>query len=94
MSLETDVKTRPVSRGRKWRLPSLSRPILRRLLAGLDARRLTVIAPTGERLVHTAEAGREAVIELHSWRALRRVVFGGDIGFADAYIAGEWSSPD
>jgi cyclopropane-fatty-acyl-phospholipid synthase len=30
----------------------------------------------------------------HKWRALRRLLTGGDIGFAEAYIAGEWSSPD
>ena len=31
---------------------------------------------------------------IHSWRCLWRLVSGWDIGFAEAYIAGEWSSPD
>jgi len=34
------------------------------------------------------------VLIIHSWRFLRRLVIGGDIGFAEGYIAGEWSTPD
>jgi cyclopropane-fatty-acyl-phospholipid synthase len=31
---------------------------------------------------------------IHSWRAIRRLINQGDVGFAEAYIDGDWSSPD
>jgi cyclopropane-fatty-acyl-phospholipid synthase len=34
------------------------------------------------------------VLVLKRWRALRKMVLGGDLGFAEAYIDGDWSSPD
>lgn len=38
--------------------------------------------------------GPHATVELHKWRAIRRLIFGGSLGFAEAYMAGEWDSPD
>ena len=32
--------------------------------------------------------------DIHDSRFVRRVLGGGDVGFADSYIAGEWDSPD
>ena len=31
---------------------------------------------------------------MERWRTLRRLAFGGDVGFAEAYIDGDWTSPD
>jgi cyclopropane-fatty-acyl-phospholipid synthase len=45
-------------------------------------------------LASASQGGPETVIVLHRWRALRRLITGGDIGFAEGYIAGEWSTPD
>jgi cyclopropane-fatty-acyl-phospholipid synthase len=39
-------------------------------------------------------SGPDAEVQLHSWRGLRRLIFGGSIGLAEAYMAGEWDSPD
>src|ERR1700722_13603293 len=70
-------------------------PLLKRLLVGIEAGRLTVVTPSGQRIEHRApQDGPEAVLVFHKWRALRRLITGGDIGFAEAYVAGEWSSPD
>lgn len=38
--------------------------------------------------------GPEAQVALHSPRAIRRIAFGGSLGWAEAYLEGEWSSPD
>lgn len=38
--------------------------------------------------------GPSAIIEVKNMRFAERVVKGGDNGFAEAYIAGEWDSPD
>ena len=38
--------------------------------------------------------GPEAVVILHSWRALWRLATGGSAGWYEAWAAGEWESPD
>ncbi|MEQ1806695.1 MAG: cyclopropane-fatty-acyl-phospholipid synthase family protein [Burkholderiaceae bacterium] len=35
-----------------------------------------------------------ASLRIHDWRAFRRILSSGDIGFAEGYIAGEWDTPD
>lgn len=68
---------------------------LARILAGLERGSLDVTTPDGVRVAHRAALpGPEASIVLHRWRALRRLAFGGDIAFAEAYGDGDWSSPD
>ena len=34
------------------------------------------------------------MLVLHDWRAVRRLLVAGDLGFAEGYIAGDWSTPD
>jgi cyclopropane-fatty-acyl-phospholipid synthase len=95
MSLEGQSSTDILGRKQRRHRLSLIAPVMRRLLAGIDAGRLTVVTPSGQRIEHRApQDGPEAVLVFHKWRALRRLVTGGDIGFAEAYIAGDWSSPD
>jgi cyclopropane-fatty-acyl-phospholipid synthase len=80
------------------RLPRLWHPghaLLRRLLARLACGSLTVTLPDGSVLTHRAEhPGPDAAWTLHNWRALRRLILGGDIGFAESFIDSDWSSPD
>ena len=35
-----------------------------------------------------------AVITLHNWKVFERTLKSGDIGFAESYIDGDWSTPD
>lgn len=73
----------------------LSRRAVERLLARLDAGSLTIRTPSGEAIEHKgSRPGPCAVMVLHRWRALRRLALHGDIGLAEAYIDGDWSSPD
>jgi cyclopropane-fatty-acyl-phospholipid synthase len=83
------------------RAPMLSRAwdprmrILARLLDGLRYGSLSVTLPNGRTLVRAGrEPGPEASVVVHKWRALRRIVAGGDIGLAQAWIDGDWSSMD
>ena len=65
------------------------------ITACLQRGRICIVTPGGIRIEHAADrSGAEATLVLHSWRALRRLATGGDVGFARAYIEGEWSSPD
>jgi cyclopropane-fatty-acyl-phospholipid synthase len=41
-----------------------------------------------------ATPGPAAVVAIHRWRAVRRALLGGALGFAEAYLDGDWDSPD
>jgi len=38
--------------------------------------------------------GPVAVLSIRHWRALRRLIFGGALGFAESYLDGEWDTPE
>jgi len=80
---------RPTSRAR------LRGIVLARLVGRIAIGSLTVVTPEGRRVtVRGTLPGPEATLVIHRWRALRRLVTGGGVAFSDAYIAGDWSSPD
>jgi cyclopropane-fatty-acyl-phospholipid synthase len=61
----------------------------------LQAGRLLLILPNGEAILrHGNEAGPEATLAVHHWRALWRILLDGDHGFADGYLDGDWSTPE
>jgi cyclopropane-fatty-acyl-phospholipid synthase len=55
------------------------------ILTGPDGGRETIAA---------AKPGPQAVIHVRRARAVRRLFTGGDVGFAESYLAGDWDSPD
>ena len=74
---------------------SLFAVLLRRILPRLEYGRLVVDTPTGERLVFEGrQPGAHAQLRIRRWKSLWRAATGGDIGFAESYLAGEWSSPN
>ncbi|MDH3659228.1 MAG: cyclopropane-fatty-acyl-phospholipid synthase family protein [Alphaproteobacteria bacterium] len=61
----------------------------------LKCGRLTIIAPDGDvRHFEGGVDGPDAVLQLNSLRAIRRFMAGGSLGFAEAYLDGDWDSPD
>jgi cyclopropane-fatty-acyl-phospholipid synthase len=83
--------------GRNARLkPGLfAAPLLRKLLSSLEYGSISVRLPDGHVLnQQSGRPGPDAVLHLTRWRALRRLLVGGDVAFAEAYIDGDWSSPD
>jgi cyclopropane-fatty-acyl-phospholipid synthase len=69
--------------------------LIRRVLKHLECGRLTILLPSGERVEHVGTiAGPHGVICLRDKAALRRLLTRGDVGFAEGYIAGDWTSPD
>lgn len=94
MSIESSP-SRPASLPTWTGLPRIAAAALRRLLAALPCGQVQVDLPDGTRLEHHGRAsGPTARVTLHRWRAVRRLIAGGDIGFAEAYAAGDWSTPD
>ena len=54
-----------------------------------------VTLPDGRRLLlRGGEPGLEAEIVIRDFACARRLALQGDIGFAEAYLSGEWESPD
>lgn len=78
--------------GRGFGLAAL---VLRKVLTAMDRGRLIFILPDGTRVdCRGPRPGPEATIVIHDMSALRRLLFSGDVAFAEAFIRGEWSSPD
>lgn len=68
---------------------------LRRILAKPEYGRLVIDPPNGERFfIEGRRPGPHAYLKVHRWKLLWRLAARGDIGFAESYIAGEWSSPN
>jgi cyclopropane-fatty-acyl-phospholipid synthase len=55
---------------------------------------LEVLTPSGALAFGDAGSPRRATLSIRDERAFRRVLTGGDIAFGEAYVDGDWSSPD
>jgi len=75
--------------------PGLAGQLLLKLLRDIRYGHLKIILPSGGLVEkYGTEPGPEAVIVIRRWRMLRRLVAAGDIGFAEAYIEEDWTTPD
>ena len=81
----------------------LTRPLyglaLRRVVSmaqeNLVAGRLTLILPNGETLVADSQRpGPDATVKLRDFHGLWMVLTAGDLGFAEAYMAGHFDTPE
>ncbi len=66
-----------------------------KLLTKLRKGRLELVTPEGVHLLFGGDEDQpSAKIKLNSWSVCQRALKAGDIGFAEAYIAGEWETND
>jgi cyclopropane-fatty-acyl-phospholipid synthase len=74
--------------------PAAARTLLA-LLQRLSHGTLHVQWPDGSHSRHGTALAHEpsATLHIHHWRMCAQVLKSGDIGFAEAYIAGDWSTP-
>ncbi|WP_293990013.1 cyclopropane-fatty-acyl-phospholipid synthase family protein [Sphingomonas sp.] len=69
--------------------------MLARIDRGIVEGAITASLPGGQpHRVGGRLPGPEAVVILHSWRALWRLATGGSAGWYEAWVAREWESPD
>ena len=69
--------------------------LLERLLGNIRYGRLRIELPSGGLIEKTgSEPGPDATIIVRRWRMLRRLLIGGDIGFAESFIHQDWTAPD
>ena len=64
------------------------------LMARLQVGTLTLHAPDGNTQVFGTHAAPFAALHMHNWAVCAEVMKSGDIGFAEGYMAGHWSTPD
>ncbi|HEX4505409.1 MAG TPA: cyclopropane-fatty-acyl-phospholipid synthase family protein [Alphaproteobacteria bacterium] len=68
---------------------------LTKVLSRLQKGRVIVQTPAGDCVGYTAtEPGPEATIILNNWRPVRWLLWKGDLGFAESYMEGDWTTPD
>ena len=80
-------------------LPQSAPPAARavfRLLKNLKHGTLDVFMPDGSatRFGHPVDGELRAVLNLRNWNVCSAALKSGDIGFAESFIAGDWSSTD
>jgi cyclopropane-fatty-acyl-phospholipid synthase len=73
--------------------PAAARTVLK-LLQGLRHGSLTLQLPDGSMQRFGGEALPHAALHLHNWNVCSAALKSGDIGFAETYIAGDWSTPN
>jgi cyclopropane-fatty-acyl-phospholipid synthase len=72
--------------------PGAARTALK-MLARLKHGTLTVQLPDGSLQRFGSGGAPTASLHLHNWKPCSAALRSGDIGFAESYIAGDWSSP-
>lgn len=69
--------------------------VLERCFSGIAFGRLSVELPGNVRRVFEGAApGPQATLRIRRGNFARRVLIGGDLGFAEAYMSGDWDTPD
>ena len=100
--MTTDQRTVPTMPSAATLAPDAApRPLSRRartlteIGSHLKAGTLSLILPDGERLAFRgSEPGADAVFEVRRTRVMRRFLLGGHLAFGEAYLDGDWDSPD
>ncbi len=65
------------------------------LLLKTKAGRLEFELIDGRRIVFDqGNPGPQAFVQIHDYRFVQRALEGGDVGFGEAYMDGDWSTPD
>lgn len=76
-------------------IPRALRGMLGHLLGRVQCGSLVLELPGGQRLeARGVHPGAHASLRLHGWRPLLRLMVQGDLGLAESYRDGDWSTPD
>jgi cyclopropane-fatty-acyl-phospholipid synthase len=76
-------------------IPWVFSRLLALFLGKVTAGTLVLELPSGARFTHAGtRPGPEARLSLSRWRALRRLLTRGDIGFAEGFMEGDWTTTD
>jgi len=75
--------------------PAAFRTVVKIASANWEFGRLVFVLPSGRELrIEGAQPGPEARLLVKDFHFVQRVLSGGDIGFGEGFMAGEWDTPD
>jgi cyclopropane-fatty-acyl-phospholipid synthase len=95
MPLHDKASTRSIDTEQAPVFAALANALRRQIVRRLEAGRLLIDTPGGRSYaLDSGRPGPQARLTVHRWSLLRRLLTGRDIGLAEAYMAGDWSSPD
>jgi len=95
MSLHNVTLPAEVTMLKRYKLRTLRQHLMLRLMRHIGRGRLSVEFSDGSRRTQEGpKFGSDASFRLFRDRAITRLIFGGDIGLAEAYVDGDWDSPD
>ena len=72
----------------------LAKRILLKTLGWVHGGFLEVVCPEQTYSFGNPDASPRGILVVHDERMFARVLFGGEIGFGESYMDGEWTSPD
>lgn len=73
---------------------SVAKGLFFKVLDRLGAGHLDIVCPEDTYVFGSPDADLKAVLVVHNARFFRRALFGGDMGMGEAFMQGDWSSPD
>ena len=69
--------------------------LMQHIIRKIDCGEILLQTPGGQHFMLRAKrAGERAHVVLHRWKCMLRLLASGDLGFAEGYLAGEWSTPN
>lgn len=69
--------------------------LMQRALRQFDCGEILLQTPGGRHfLIGGKRTGEQTRLNIHSWKCMLRLLASGDLGFAEGYLAGEWSTPN
>ena len=74
--------------------PSLSKRMFFKVLSQLNRGFLEVVCPEDTYTFGSPTSRLRAMLAVHDERFFRRAILGGDVGMGEAFVDGDWSSPD
>jgi cyclopropane-fatty-acyl-phospholipid synthase len=85
----------PVDTARTPTSGALLKSLMQTMLRKIDCGEILLQTPGGRRfLIGGKRSGEQTHVTIHRWRCMLRLLTGGDLGFAEGYLAGEWSTPN
>lgn len=90
--MNTLTATAQTTRALPERTPAAARTVFR-LLQQLRHGALTLHLPDGSVQTMGDGQGPHVSMQLHNWQPFAAALKSGDIGFAESYIAGDWTTP-
>jgi len=92
-STTTATRSTPSATPNAAAVPASARTVLK-LLQRLRHGSLTLHFPDGQMQRFGGDALPHATLQLNNWNVFSAALKSGDIGFAESFIAGDWTTPD